>query len=92
MWILNTIQDHLRVFVFYEWRRGTGAAANVRNINCALEEVTLLSSKDHFVQRRKLGLRRQTSVGTPYTVDDSAILAEVKLDPEVSTRTGVKLQ
>lgn len=77
-------QGHLRAIIFlYEWRHDAGAAATVQSISSALEESTISTSTSIQFQRRH---RRQTSVGTPHTVESSAISDpfELELDQEVA--------
>ncbi|EYC01128.1 hypothetical protein Y032_0110g180 [Ancylostoma ceylanicum] len=84
-------QEHLRVIIFHERRRGTGATETVRNINSALgEDTTLTSTVKRCFAHFKEGdtdFKDKPRSGRPYTVEDSSTLDAVKGDLEVSTRS-----
>ena len=84
-------RDHVRYIIFYEWRRGTGATATVRNINSVWgEDTTSIATVHRWFARFKEGdtdFEDKPRSGRPLAVDDSVILDTVKEDPEVNTRS-----
>ena len=82
-------QDHVRYIIFYEWRRGTGAMAAVRNINSVYEKDTTPTATVHrWFARFKKGdtdFINKPRSERPLVVDDSVILDTVKKDLEVNT-------
>ncbi|EYC11314.1 hypothetical protein Y032_0051g2136 [Ancylostoma ceylanicum] len=90
-------QEHLRVIILYEWRRGTGATETVRNINGALgEESTSISTVKRCFARFKeadMDFKNKPQSGRHHMVEDSSILDAVKVDrglaPAVSRRDSV---
>ena len=88
---MSISRDQLRATAFYEWRRNIPPSMAVSNINGAMAEDTLTVPTmhcwfSHFVERDTI-YKDEPRLERPHTVEDSAILAVVKEDQEVSTRT-----
>ena len=83
-------QSHLRSITFYEWKRGSSAAAVTRNIASVFGEGRVT---DRIVDRwftrfnaGEMGFEDEDRSGRPSTIDEDALLHCIKENPEASTR------
>lgn len=84
---MSTPQDHLRAITFYEYRRGTGATATIRNINDTLGlDSTSISMAGSLTSGEETRTSKTSLVRDVHTVDESAILGAVKQNLDVNMR------